>query len=84
MHISDIRKFKDGLVLIGGSEDGSDSILKTDLEGNILWKTSYKFQSFEGMQMVNEKYIFYVYTADSGATLIMLNPNTGEVECEAK
>ncbi|MBR5527864.1 MAG: hypothetical protein IKV97_02585 [Clostridia bacterium] len=63
----DIRKLEDGILLIGTT--GTDGIMKTDLEGNVLWSGNLEgleihnptLQYIENRYVVNYRY----YNADS-------------------
>ncbi len=56
---NDIRKVSDGLIMFTASK--SDSVMKTDLEGNIVWKTNlmtdYYTASVNTVQFVDDKII---------------------------
>ena len=57
---SDIRKVSDGLIMLSASN--ADSVMKVDLEGNIVWKTNitneyYIFDWMNSVQFVDKKII---------------------------
>lgn len=60
---SDIRKVSDGLILF--SDEKTDSVIKTDLNGDIVWKTNIMNEHFAGftssVQFINEKIIIANY-----------------------
>ncbi len=71
---NDIRKVADGLIMFSASK--SDSVMKTDLEGNIVWKTNIMDDNYttsvNTVQFIDDKiivannYVSFEIDANSG------------------
>lgn len=73
---TDIRKVADGLIMF--SAEKSDSVMKTDLDGNIVWKTNIMNDNYSGssntVQFVDDKII-----VANNFVSFELNAKTGEL-----
>lgn len=69
---TDIRKVTDGLIMFSASK--SDSVMKTDLEGNIVWKTN----------LMNDEYTSNVNTVQFIDDKIIVANNYVSFELDAK
>lgn len=74
----EVRKLRDGILLI--SSNPADAIMKTDLEGNIVWKTNIPdgISSVKGIQLVGDN-----ISIDTGNYYI-ISDSDGSVVLEAK
>lgn len=76
-----IRKLKDS-ILFTTDYSSADAIMKTDLEGNIIWKTNlddgYQFQQ---VQFINDKIVFECVR--DGYHYVVLNQEDGTVDIDA-
>lgn len=78
-----IRKLTDGILMI--SESKSDGVMKSSLDGSILWKTnlSNDVLSVDGVQLVDNKIIFEQYywesVEDFGTHYVVLNNEDGSI-----
>lgn len=70
-----VRKLKDGLLMIDETSP-SDAIMKTDLNGKILWKINMKenFELQDGIQVIGDNLLI----SGSGHYLL-INNETGEI-----
>ena len=74
----EIRKMTDGILSVGFTK--SDAIMKTDLEGNILWTASIAgdINAVDGVQFVDGRIILQLELFD-GVHFIVVNSDSGEV-----
>lgn len=74
----EIRKMTDGILSVGFTK--SDAIMKTDLEGNILWTASVvgDINAVDGVQFVDGRIILQLELFD-GVHFIVVNSDSGEV-----
>lgn len=74
----EIRKMTDGILSVGFTK--SDAIMKTDLEGNILWTASIAgdVNAVDGVQFVDGRIILQLELFD-GVHFIVVNSDSGEV-----
>ena len=74
----EIRKMTDGILSVGFTK--SDAIMKTDLEGNILWTASVAgdVNAVDGVQFVDGRIILQLELFD-GVHFIVVNSDSGEV-----
>ena len=82
-----IRKLEDSILLI--SDQKADGIMKYDLNGNILWKTSIPtdISSLNGIQIINHHIIMRTYywnsPDDSGTHYLVLDEASGDLLTDA-
>lgn len=79
----DIRKVEDGIIMF--SQSKADSVMKTDLDGNIVWKTNIMNDNYatstQSVQFVDKKiivsnnFVSFEFNADTGELV-----TTGELQ----
>lgn len=73
----DIRKVSDGIIML--SMEQADTVMKTDLEGNVIWKTNIMDNNLQGgginVQFVGEKIILSIMRTN----YYELNTESGEI-----
>ena len=81
-----VNLVEDGVILIGS--DKKDMVMKIDLKGNIVWKTSSKYDpvDFDGfyeiyMQIIDGKYVI-AWNTTSYETAYLLLDKDGNIELE--
>lgn len=74
---SDIRKISDGIIML--SMEQTDTIMKTDLEGNVIWKTNIMDNNVQAgvinIQFVDDRIILSIM----GTNYYELNATSGEI-----
>ena len=78
---TNVRKFSDG-ILFFDSNSTSDAIMKTDLTGNIIWKTDVTdYLYYQEIQLINNKYVIGAHMYEDH--YIVLDAATGSMEIDA-
>lgn len=79
-----VRKLNDSLILFATSQ--YDAIIKTDLKGDIIWKTNVDstVQSVYSPQVVNNKLIVNIATVEESNKFVIVNLEDGKIELNAK
>ena len=74
-----VSKIEDGILLI--ADTPSDTVMKLDLDGNIMWKTntSQEYVEVDCIQRVNGR---IVIALAGGWNFIIVNEESGELEGE--
>lgn len=77
----DIRKLKDSLLLFSYGE--TETVMKTDLKGNILWTANVKNQG-EGFEVQIKENTLITTGYDNGKFYSIIDLKTGEIKLNAK
>lgn len=77
-----IRKLQDGILML--SWDATDAIMKTDDNGNVLWKTSLgsSFDMVISLQLIGDNIVLYTVTSGEEHYLVV-DQHTGELKLDA-
>ena len=79
-----VRKLNDSLILFSTSQ--YDAIIKTNLEGEIIWKTNVdsRVLGVNSPQVVDNKLIVNIQTESEGDKFVIVNLEDGKIELNAK
>ena len=78
----EIRKMNDGVLSVGKAK--ADAVIKTDLDGNLLWKTSLPqdITQIDGIQFVDDHIILQLELFD-GLHFVVIDSVTGNLMQDA-
>ena len=79
-----VRKLNDSLILFATSQ--YDAIMKTDLKGDIIWKTNVdsEVQNVTSPQVVDNNLIVNITTMNEGDKYLIVNLEDGKITLNAK
>lgn len=79
-----VRKLNDSLILFATSQ--YDAIMKTDLKGELIWKTNVdsNILGIDSPQVVDNKLIVKMTTKNEGDKFLVVNLDNGKIELNAK
>lgn len=79
-----VRKLNDSLILFSTSQ--YDAIIKTNLEGEMIWKTNVdsRVLGVNSPQVVDNKLIVNIQTESEGDKFVIVNLEDGKIELNAK
>lgn len=80
----EIRKFSDGVLSVSANK--SDGLIKTDLQGKIIWKVNLSADVYRvgGIQLVGDNYILQYSDEQYKDYYVLVNVKSGEIIASAE